>query len=605
MHDLNRIKDLLAQQEKLSAGYEELDALIQNLKTLRTEQKFIPDTVNASITDKLALLKTGQDSFLASYGELDELGDTPATITACKAELEDYEKYILEKAPFVDVINFVLSLESDNPSAKSALDEHKAFAAAYNCRANSVEQCKTDLKKYILLRKAFEEQDPTRRLSDIIELSPIIDFPLVVALNTNSLTIAGAETKTAPAAEAETQPEQPDSVRTVSEDISSSPVQLQAEPVVPEPEKTAAAESTEKEPLIDEPEYWQPIENQQNTSYSVPKQPVSDRPAPDEKPIFDQGIENGLNAELTQVLSRENAAASITASMPDVNAANAAAGDVWSRLGIYDKQAACYTLPDSTMKIFRCKRPKNFSVSDFQQEMSLKSANRFLKQQALKDIYRYGVTTIQRLAQLTSSEMEDVIAACDTLVNNGYLKAFRLSGPDFNNLEKIYVFTASGRKVFTNQETASLLNMKAVDRSVTPKFETHANAVLNRQLFMESGKLMERYMPSREYTVGSFILDPNSFINFFTSTKGEGTSAYITVLGDSPKDYDLFSVELKELLPSLNTITVIGLTKEHGQALTDWLYRRFQQEFSGKKLQYYSYDNDTYFSYPAGVPFRI
>ena len=197
MHDLKRIKDLQAQQVNLVNSYEALDAILDDLKSLRNKQEFIPSEMNSSIRDMLSKIREDQTSFISGYEAL-EFGETPATVTDCKAELDDYEKYILEKSSYVEVINFVLALDSDNAAAKSALEQHQAFAAAYNCRINSVAQCEADLKKYILLREAFEEKDPTKRLSDIIELSPMIDFPLVVALNTNALTHAGK----APAAKA-------------------------------------------------------------------------------------------------------------------------------------------------------------------------------------------------------------------------------------------------------------------------------------------------------------------------------------------------------------------------------------------------------------------
>lgn len=564
MHDLNRIRFLLDQNQSLSDRFGELDALLDNLHTLRESQQFIPEELNSSICSTLTQLKMDQNTFLANYESLN-FGATPSTITECKAELKDYETYILEKSSFVEVLQFVLSLDSDNADAKAALKQHQIYAAAYDCRSNSVAQCEEDLKKYILLRKAFEEKDPANRLSSIIELSPMIDFPLVVALNTNALTCKNKSDETE---------EIDNEIEVDSDDIDT---------------------------------------YSQTSDFTVPKRTVSNRPAPDEAPISHVGIESGLTAELNHVLSRENTAASLgpdvvhTATLPKVDSAPAgkALPDPWGSLGIYNPAAVCYSVPDEKMEVFRCERPKRFSASDFQKEMALKSKNRFEKQNALKDAYKYGATSPEMLAALIKEAPVVVADACDTLVESGYLKAFKLSDAAYANFDKLYVLTASGRKIFTNQESASVLNMPAVEKPATPPFASHANAVLNRQLFLKTKKLMELYMPSRQFNVGSFILETDSFINFFPTTNNTGTYAYVSVIGNEVKDYLIFKIELQEMLPSLDTITVVGMTMDHARALTDWIHNSFADELAGKKLQFYVYENDTYYTYPHEASFRI
>lgn len=598
MHDLKRIKDLQAQQENLVNNYEALDAILDDLQSLRKKQEFIPSEMNSSIRDMLSKIRENQNSFISGYEAL-EFGETPTTVTDCKAELDDYEKYILEKSSYVEVINFVLALDSDNAAAKSALEQHQAFASAYNCRINSVAQCEADLKKYILLKEAFEEKDPTKRLSDIIELSPMIDFPLVVALNTNALTHAGK----APAAKEYAY----EPVAAESND------QAPAKEIPVPDEKPVPSETLPVEKEREEVEdFWTP-DNFQMPDFKVPQKPISNRPAPDEAPISHAGIESGLTAELNHVLSRENAAHRLaadvehTASLPNVKSAPQAVENTkaWENLGVYNPAAVCYSVPDEKMQIFRCERPKKFSVSDFQKELSLKVPNRFTKQCAIKDAYKYGATSPHMLAELIKEDSDLVEDACDTLVDNGYLKAFELSGRQFERFERLYVLTASGRKVFTNNETASLLNLAAVEKTATPPFASHANAVLNRMLFLTSKKLMELYMPSRQFVVGSFILETNSFINFFPTTNGTGTYSYVSVLGNELKDYLIFKVELQELLPTLNTISVVGMTEQHAKALAGWIYDSFRKELAGKKLQCYVYETDTYYTFPEGVPFKI
>lgn len=596
MHDLNRIKELLAQQTKLSERYEELDTVLADFKALRKNQEFIPQSMSSSICTKLADIQRDQDIFLAGYKAL-EFCDTASSIASCKAELEDYEKYILEKSTYVDVINFVLSLKSDNAAAMNALNQHKVFAASYDCRTNSAAQCETDLKRYILLKKAYEERDPAKRLSEIIELSPLIDFPLVVALNTNALT---TEKSSAP------------SYMETKSTVQERPAEKLMDP---QPRKPAA-ESVPKQESAgntapDEDLFWQPTRSFSMPDFTVQQKPISNRPAPDEAPVPHQGIENGLNAELTQVLSRENAAASIaadvghTASLSGAAAPGKTIPDPWGNIGIYNTDAVCYSVADENMQIFRCERPRKFSAADLQKELSLKAKNRFQKQCAIKDAYKYGATSPRMLAELIKEDRSLVEDACDTLVDSGYLKAFELNGSAFDRFERLYVLTASGRKIFTHPETASLLNLPAVEKPATPPFASHANAVLNRQMFLKTKKLMELYMPSRQFNVGSFILETNSFINFFPTTNGSGTYAYVSVFGNEVKNYLIFKVELQEMLPSLDTITVVGMNQRHAKALADWIGDSFAKDLTGKNLQYYSYEDDTYYSYPAGAPIRI
>ncbi|MDO4616197.1 MAG: hypothetical protein Q4B03_01910 [Lachnospiraceae bacterium] len=631
MHDINRIRDLQTQQISLDAQYEELDALVDSLKTIRSNQEFLPEAITTSIRTKLADIQTKQKNFLTGYEALN-LGSTPSTISGCKVELDDYEKYILEKSSYVEVINFVLSLDSDNASAKAALKQHKAFAASYDCRTNSVAQCETDLRKYILLRDAYEERDPARRLSSIIELSPMIDFPLVVALNTNALTCSGKDSAAeAPAAAVSTAASAPPSGTSASPvsaaatdsapiaesasaaDPSASSVQTSAEPapVVPESRSAAGAPNPSEDILL-ENEYWQPRTKYPMPDFTVPQKPISNRPAPDEAPVSHLGIENGLTAELTQVLSRERAAAALS---PDVDSTTSHSGDhsdqnsettaLWKELGISRPEDVCYSVPDQSMQIYRREIPKKFSADDFQKEMSLKSPNRFEKQCAIKDAYKYGATSPGLLAGLIREEIPNVKNACDALVNSGYMKAFELSGPAFEQFDRLYVLTAIGRKVFTNSETASVLNLPPAAKPATPPFATHADAVLNRQLFLKSKNLMELYMPSRQFNVGSFILETNSFINFFPTTNNTGTYAYVSVLGNDPRNYMIFQVELEEMLPSLDTITVVGMDLIHAKALADWIYQCFSNKLTGKKFQYYTNATDTYYSYSDGSSFKI
>lgn len=603
MHDLTRIKALIDQNHNLSDRYKELDALLDDLHNLREKQEFIPEELNTSICTMLSQIHTDQDAFLSSYESLN-FGATPSTVSGCLEELADYQKYILEKSSFVEVLQFILSLDSENASAKAALEQHQTFAAAYDCRNNSVDQCKEDLKKYILLRKAFLEEDPAKRLSSIIELSPMIDFPLVVALNTNTLT----------------------SKSTFSESTSA-----EAAPVVTAYTETAAAETTSTKntfPDTAEPasvptakdalpntedDSWIPKFKYEMPDFTVPVKPVSNRPAPDEAPVSHKGIENGLTAELNHVLSRENVAASLapdvvhTASLPKINPEGngKVVSDPWGSLGITDPMKLCYSVSDEKLRIFRCEKPKRFSASDFQNELSLKAVNRFQKQSALKDAYKYGATTPAMLAELIKEDAASVEDACNSLVEAGYLKAFQLSGSAYSDFAKLYVLTASGRKIFTNTESAALLNLPAAEKPSTPPFASHANAVLNRQLFLKSKKLMELYLPTRQFNVGSFILETNSFINFFPTTNNQGTYAYVGACGYEVKDFLIFKIELQEMLPSFDTITVVGMTKEHARALAAWIYNSFSAELAGKKLQFYVYEDDTYYTYPHEASFKI
>ncbi len=107
-------------------------------------------------------------------------------------------------------------------------------------------------------------------------------------------------------------------------------------------------------------------------------------------------------------------------------------------------------------------------------------------------------------------------------------------------------------------------------------------------------------MPSRQFNVGSFILEANSFINFFPTTNGTGTYAYAGVSGTEVKDYLIFKIELQELLPSLSTLNIVGMTREHARSLADWVYESFSDIMRGKTLQYYAYNTGTYYSYPDG-----
>lgn len=618
MHDINRIKDLQLRQAALTGQYEELDVLLDDLRSLRSKQAFIPEDMTSSITAKLMDVQTDQRSFLTDYNALD-FGATPSTITECKTELDDYETYILEKSSYVEVINFLLSLDSDNEAAKSALDQHKAYVAAYDCRTNSVDQCEKDLKKYILLRDAYKENDPTKRLSDIIELSPMIDFSLVVALNTNALFTKEADTLVEAA---------PYKNSTLIPDL----FEDQLDQKTPD---TTDKMFASKAPVFAEdltapkiPDFIRDLDaikvpDMTEIPASVPQKPISNRPAPDEAPVPHTGIESGLTAELNYVLSRETAAANLAANVDTASifsektlsektpvskpASNYTANipQGWEKLGIRNPAHIFYSVSDENMQIFRCARPKKFSTSDFQKEMSLKSPYRFQKQWAIKDAYRYGATTPNMLATLIKEDPDQVEEACNTLVDNGYLKAFELTGPSFQTFEKLYVLTASGRKVFTNADTAAILNLAPSQKPATPPFASHANAVLNRLLFLNTKKLMEIYMPSREFNVGSFILETNSFINFFPTTTGKGTYAYVGVLGEDLKDYLIFNIELQEMLPTLTTINVVGMTKEHAKALTDWIYDSFRDQLTGKKLQLYVQETDTYYSYPQCVPFKV
>ncbi len=587
MHDLKSIKDLQSRLENLSGKYEELDALLNTILSLREKQQVIPSSVSSSAAEQLKLVQAEQDSFLRKYEAMD-FGNTPASIADCKAELDDYERYIIEKSSYVEVINFVLALDSDNQEAKNALKQHKAFAAAYDCRTNSAAQCEVDLKKYILLKKAFEEQDAARRLSDIIELSPIIDFPLVVALNTNALRVGSSSV---PAAD-------------------------------PKPAAPHAADSITPAPAADPENTTAKAENLSTKEeapgyvkydFSVPQRPISNRPAPDEAPVPHQGIESGLTAELTKVLSRETVAASLaedvehTASLPNFKTLVSDDGEQspWREVGIVNPAAVCYSVSDDRMESFHCGRPKHFSAADFQKEMSLRSPNRFIKQTAIKDACRYGAVTAGQLAELVKESPDSAAEACDALVDSGYLKAFKLKGDSFSSFEKLYVLTGNGRKVFTNSETAAVLNLASVDKAPTPPFSSHADPVLNRQLFLRSRKLMEEYMPSRQFNVGSFILEKSSFISFFPTTDDNGTYSYVSVLGNEVKSYLIFKLELQELLPSLDTITVVGMTKTHGKALADWIYDSFSTDLANRGLQYYSVEDSSYYTYPDGLPFSV
>ena len=187
MHDLNSITDLREHLNSLSGMYIDLNQLLEQLKAVMDHQTFIPESLYESLHEKMTLIISSQKDFIGKYSDL-EIGILPEDIPSMNQKLEEQYKFLTEKKSFADIIQFVMSLHSEQTDIENDLTKEKESLKKFDIFSNSVETCKEYLKKYVLLKQVFEEQDPRTKFMLIMSnLSSQFSLPITYGLNTNAI----------------------------------------------------------------------------------------------------------------------------------------------------------------------------------------------------------------------------------------------------------------------------------------------------------------------------------------------------------------------------------------------------------------------------------
>ena len=107
MHETKEIVYLREKLDVLSQMYNTITPLIDQLKVLLDQQKFIPDSLEESVKEHFSEIINLQKELINKYALL-KFGETPEGIQTMSDSLDEQIKIITEKSQFFDIVQFLL-----------------------------------------------------------------------------------------------------------------------------------------------------------------------------------------------------------------------------------------------------------------------------------------------------------------------------------------------------------------------------------------------------------------------------------------------------------------------------------------------------------------
>ena len=315
---------------------------------------------------------------------------------------------------------------------------------------------------------------------------------------------------------------------------------------------------------------------QVNSQIASTTEPEHNKPATEtESEIYNESIETITSCE-TQIIEEQDS---------DVTESENAVS--WETLDITNPDALIFTAESDTVRItVSPKENAPFGVKALKQE-NKKYKNCLVK--VIKNVIQFGLTSPDLLSITSKSlSIDDASAAVELVFQLGYINCYQ-----YSDHAPFYSLSARGKKIFQRQDSAKLFDM------TTRQFqkwwndsEDDPNAVLSRSIYLRTILQMLnarkstaplKYLP--DFISHSFLHVINSFFD------NKRDLMLIGITSNCPDKYQALLTELK-LADFLNwSVLVVGISKAHAEAVTEWL-RNAVPELRNKTDLFYLDDSD-------------
>ena len=541
MHETKEIVYLREKLDVLSQMYNTITPLIDQLKVLLDQQKFIPDSLEESVKEHFSEIINLQKELINKYALL-KFGETPEGIQTMSDSLDEHIKIITEKSQFSDIVQFVIGLHSNNPEVELELNKERETVLDFNFAQRTLDECKAVLGKYFLLRQTMEEKDAEKKFKLIVQdLNGLFSLGIISGINFDAISYTEEEGN------------------------------LISTPSVTKKEDNAIAVSDPGETIS-----TNDVENS-DTERSVLQS--SEVAVPDNIQVSIDEVDVHTT-EISDNVSDQNE-------------------NVWMELGINDTKEVCFNIDDDNMIIHTCTKPKKFGVGTFRKDL-LRAFGPEKMALLCKAFDDSGVNP-QVFSTVVGGEEDDFLNAARKLFTDGYFKEYILKKSSFENYEPYYVLTSKGEKVFTTKEAAALLSRKPVKKySRGELIPDKANYLLVRIVNSRVDKLMLDICSSDEYGLAVSILDCSFFAKGFKILSGEKSFLFAGIFSASVNDFSAFEETLKNIQETIHVLVIIGMTATHAKAISDWVQSFYLINNPDTDIYYYDLETEQYYNLKDG-----
>lgn len=539
--NIGYIKSLLLDLNGLCAG---LRPQVSQLETALAGGIFLWDHINDSLINDLAKVAALEKEILEKYQEL-KFGDPPENIAAMAETLEKQEKLIVQKAAYMDAVNFFMTLCAEDPATEACLNQHKEQLALYDFSQISFEECENALGKYILLKKALEEPDPKVKFSLLMQMNGLFELQIIYDININGI---------------------------ISIAPASSEVAAREETVV------AASFASDPQPqtgLSPNPDMLTPPDSDSNLDSDSGAQAQSDS-APD------------IHTSLHPVSPDTDAAPSSSS----LDAEDEDKEVTWESLGIQDVDTVTVHIDDSQLTCQESAKTKKFGVKNFKSDLH-KIGNPAARL-VLASARKYNGVTAELLLTVYGGKKSFYTSACDRLSQMGYLKKYNLLGHG-----QFFVLSSKGFRIFKTKESASFLGCRQIPENPDYQFiEDNSNSAMVRIMLFRTFSLLRVLDPDYHFDSFATYLGTDGYVVRFAHVfPEESVVGFVCLISDCAEEFDSLKAAFQDNIEKLDIIAVTGLNRNHAKALASWLYTSFSHELFEKRLWYLDYDTETFYNY--------
>lgn len=183
---LEVIKELQQMLQSMRTITKNLDNSILCLKKVLDGEMFIPTGLINEIRDCLTQISKKQIEFNEKYQKLNN-HDPSTKYAVLESEFEEIHRILEEKSKQISVINFFLSLHSEDEVTEHVLQKRKESLIGLDFDNIDTKKLESVAEPYVLLQKAFLEEDIKKKFSFEYRLASYFEEEIVTGIHFSTL----------------------------------------------------------------------------------------------------------------------------------------------------------------------------------------------------------------------------------------------------------------------------------------------------------------------------------------------------------------------------------------------------------------------------------
>ena len=497
MQKITSVEHLRYDVEKLRELTNGFGQDISKINECINKNEFIPKELEKKATGNLCEIGLLQDQIKEQFVTL-KLGEVPGKIATLEKFLEEYQKKLELKQRYLETVTFFMSLHSDEEEIEKLLDERKTKLALLELDSMDEEELDETLKPYVLLRKALEEKDFSKKLSLMYQLTDFFEEAIFSGVGRGKISSLLEKT----------------------------------------------CDNEEKNELQEFPENTEFSEESQEIEVSVEEQ-VQEKTNfqhINEKLEEPENVENFIEEKETDEYDEADIM------LDDFDMDNKEESDIWEKLGIHEISAVCYKEQPELLKVETApKAADKFGVSKFKNDIMKQSCRE--KLDCLVEIVNGCAYSKESISMYQGKKAGSYDLITDKLYQLGYLKKYSVDG-----MGEFYTLSARGERAFSTKDSLGFIqrhnrSVERIDLSGLTEIEDTTNAAISRILLCGCYAKITHIDPEYKFIKRLLLLKKDAYLLLFPKVLGEFEIEYLSIVTEKAEEF----LNLQKMIKKLHT----------------------------------------------------